>query len=162
MVEEIKRTYTIPLRRGYANTPRYKRTNKAVRVLKKYIIKHMKSEKIKIGPHLNDLLWVNGIKNPPSKVHVIAKKDANNIVRVELIGKDYVDFKQKEKVEAPKNLQDKLKKSVEDAKGTKETPKANPAVKKTESKKETTPKVEEKKAESITKEKPVESNKKAE
>lgn len=116
MSEEIKRTYTIPLRSGFANTPRYKRTNKAVRVLKKYLVKHMKSEKIKIGPQLNNLLWRNGIKNPPAKVTVDVTKDAENVIRAELSGVAYVDFKQQEKVEAPKNLQDKLKQTVQSAK----------------------------------------------
>ncbi|MCA9478241.1 MAG: 60S ribosomal protein L31, partial [Nanoarchaeota archaeon] len=127
-----------PLRRGYANTPRYKRTNKAVRVLKKFLVKHMKSEKLKIGPHLNELLWENGIKNPPSRVTVVATKDAEQVVRVEVEGKEYVDFKQYEKKEAPKNLQDKIKKTVEEAKGTSKKEAEKPAATEKKEEKATT------------------------
>lgn len=155
----ITRTYTIPLRAGYANTPRYKRTNKAVRVLKAFLVKHMKSEDVKIGPQLNNLLWQNGIKNPPSKVTVDVSKDADNVVRAELSGVAYVDFKQQEKEQAPKNLQDKIKKTVEDAKaGSKKDSKEE----KTEETKETPAVKEEKKAETPTeKAKPVEKKEEA-
>ena len=37
MTEEMKRTYVIPLRRGARNTPRYKRTNKSVKVLRAFV-----------------------------------------------------------------------------------------------------------------------------
>ena len=79
MMTDIKREYIIPLRRGFANTPRYKRTNKAVRVLKEFIKKHMKSEEIRLGKKLNEFLWKDGIKNPPAKVNVIVTKDKDNI-----------------------------------------------------------------------------------
>ncbi len=144
MAEEqtIKRTYTIPLRRGYANTPRYKRANKAVRVLKKYLVKHMKSEKVKIGPKLNDLLWVKGIKNPPSKVVVDVVKDEDNVVRAELSGIAYVDFKQQEKVAAPKGLQEKLKQTVADVKGGKKETKVETQSNKVASVSKETPKAD--------------------
>lgn len=122
---EIKRTYTIPLRRKYANTPRYKRTHKAVRVLREYLAKHMKSEDIKIGKFLNDHLWINGIKNPPSKVTVTAIKDDNGVVRTELEGKKYVDFKIQEKVDNDQSFKEKLQSKVAGAKGeatTEKTP----------------------------------------
>ncbi len=120
MTEEIKREYVIPLRRGFLNTPRYKRTNKAVRVLKEFLVKNMKSENIRIGPRLNLFLWKDGIRNPPAKVKVTVTKDKEGIVRAELIGFQYVDFKQIES-EEPKNLkeklQDKVKGTPRDAEG---------------------------------------------
>jgi len=112
MVEEIKRTYIIPLRRGFFNTPRYKRTNKAVTVLKNFLMKHMKSEEIKLGKHLNEFLWKNGIKNPPGKVRVDVVKTKEGIVKAELSGKKYVDFKMKEKTDKNKTFKEKLKDKV--------------------------------------------------
>jgi len=114
MTEEIKREYIIPLRRGFQNTPRYKRTHKAIRVLKEFIVKNMKSEDIKIGKHLNEFLWKDGIKNPPCRVKVIVTKDKENVVRAELFGFDYVDFKQITE-EEPKNLKEKLQSKLKTA-----------------------------------------------
>lgn len=116
MTEEITRMYTIPLRKRYAETPRHNRTNKAVRVLKEFIVKHMKSENIKIGVKLNELMWKNGIKNPPSKVKVTAIKDKEGVVRVELEGVEYVDFKVQEKVDKNQSFKEKLQNKVQTAK----------------------------------------------
>lgn len=115
---EITRTYTIPLRRKYANTPRHKRTHKAVRVLREFLVQHMKSEDVKIGKHLNEHLWQNGIRNPPSKVTVVATKDKDNSVKVELEGKQYVDFKVKEVTNKDQTFKEKLQSKVAAAKGS--------------------------------------------
>lgn len=116
MAEEIKRNYTIPLRRGYANTPRYKRTHKAIRVLKAFLIQHFKTEDIKLGKELNEFMWRHGIKNPPSRVKVTAVQDKDGVVKVELEGKEYVEFKVKEKTEKNQSFQEKLKGKVAAAK----------------------------------------------
>jgi len=118
--EKITRTYTIPLRRGYAETPRYKRTNKAVRVLKEFLAKHMKSEDVRLGKELNEYMWAKGIQNPPPRVSVNVTKDKEGIVRAELEGKVYTDFKQQDKKEEPKSMKEKLQSKVKEAKtGTK-------------------------------------------
>ena len=140
---EIKREYVIPLRRGFQNTPRYKRTHKAVRVLREFLVKHLKSENIKLGPKLNDFIWRHGIQNPPPKVSVTATKDKDNVVRVELQGFDYIDFKQIESAEDPKNLKEKLQSKI---KGTPRTPEGDKLEEKQDEKEETE-----------TKEKPVKS-----
>jgi large subunit ribosomal protein L31e len=119
MTDIIKREYVIPLRRGFLNTPRYYRTQKAMRVLKVFIAKHMKSDNMKIGPKLNELVWEKGIKNPPAKVKVIAIKDKEGLVKVELVGVDYVDFKQVETKEKAETLKEKIVDKVTTAKETK-------------------------------------------
>jgi large subunit ribosomal protein L31e len=85
-IETIEREYTIPLRHRWSIVPRYKRTNKAVKAVKEFLVRHMKIrdrdlDKIKIDKYLNELMWSNGIKNPPSKIKVIAVKEGD-IVRV--------------------------------------------------------------------------------
>jgi len=67
MVDE--KIYTVPLRREFLKAPKYARTKKAVRVLKSYLLKHLKKE-VKIGKYLNLELWKNGRKNPPSKIKI--------------------------------------------------------------------------------------------
>ena len=117
--EKITRTYTVPLRRGFNETPRYKRTNKAVRVLREFLVKHMKSENIRLGDKLNELIWTKGIKNPPPRVKITVTKDKEGIVRAELEGTEYKDFKQQDKKEEPKSAKEKLQSAVKGAKGDK-------------------------------------------
>ncbi len=174
MAEEktITRTYTVPLRRGFANTPRHRRTHKAVRVLKEFLVKHFKATDVKLGKHLNDLLWENGIRNPPPKVKVTGTKDKDGIVKVELEGKAYAEFKVKEKTERNQTFQEKLKGKVSGTKGTEEpeakapkadvkattpTTEAKPIAKKTvpkKSKTELKKEVPEEKAPALKKESP--------
>ena len=70
----MERIYTIPLRRKFQKAPKYKYSSKAVRVLKEFLIKHTKSDNIKIGKYLNESIWKNGPKNPPSKVKINVTK----------------------------------------------------------------------------------------
>ncbi|PIN69139.1 hypothetical protein COV93_06740 [Candidatus Woesearchaeota archaeon CG11_big_fil_rev_8_21_14_0_20_43_8] len=83
---KLERTYNVPLRKEFLKEKNYKRTEKAVRALKEFMAKHMKSDDVKIGPQLNKKLWDKGIKNPPHHVHVTAVKDDEGVVRVELFG----------------------------------------------------------------------------
>ncbi len=145
----ITRTYTVPLRRGFTETPRYKRTNKAVRVLKKFLMQHMKSNTIKLGSQLNELLWAKGIKNPPPRVKITASKDTEGIVRAELEGVAYKDFKQQEKKEEPKGLKEKIQSKVKGTKKDEEPTGVNNNVAKKETSKVNAPKS------STTKETPV-------
>ena len=52
--DRIEREYVIPLRIKWKNVPRYKKTNKAIRTIKEFLVRHMKIRdrdlnKIKIG-----------------------------------------------------------------------------------------------------------------
>ena len=51
MAEEtiLERTYNVPLRKEFLKVPKYKRAKKAVTALKQFLVKHMKSDNIKIG-----------------------------------------------------------------------------------------------------------------
>ena len=84
----IEKEYTIPLREKVRAVPRYKKTNKAVRTIKEFLVRHMKIydgdlNKIKIDKYLNEYLWFRGIRKPPYKVKVKAKREGE-IVKVEL------------------------------------------------------------------------------
>ena len=71
----MERIYTIPLRKKTVPTARYKRGPKAMRVIRQYLEKHMKSDNVKIDKEINEFVWTRGIKHPPSKVKVKAIKD---------------------------------------------------------------------------------------
>lgn len=83
---EIKRTYNIPLRREYQKAPMYKRTKKAMTALKEFVAKHMKTEDIVVFQEVNELLWKNGIQNPPHHVKVDVLKTEEGKVYVQLEG----------------------------------------------------------------------------
>tara|TARA_Y100000031_G_C7996034_1_gene281426 strand:+ start:38 stop:601 length:564 start_codon:yes stop_codon:yes gene_type:complete len=81
----LERVYNVPLRKEYQKAPNWKRTPKAVKALRQFIVKHMKSENVIIGRHANNLLWKDGIKKPPHHVKVNAVKDEKGKVTVELV-----------------------------------------------------------------------------
>lgn len=95
---ELEREYVVPLKRGVLNVPHYRRAKKAVRVLKEFMVKHMKVRdrdlrKVKVDINLNNEIWFRGIKKPMNKVKVKAKK-IDGIVYVELAEiPEYVGFK---------------------------------------------------------------------
>ena len=85
----LEREYVIPLRARYQHVARYKKTPKAIKTVKEFLVKHMKIydrdlNKIKIDKYLNEFLWARGIKNPPHKVKVKAIKNGET-VKVELV-----------------------------------------------------------------------------
>src|SRR3989338_1545348 len=82
----LERTYVIPLSRETRKAPYYRKSKKAMSLIKKFIIKHMKSETVSIGHYLNKKVWQHGIKNQPSKVKVAVSKEDSGKVFVELFG----------------------------------------------------------------------------
>ena len=89
IVEE--RFYTIPLRNAWIS-PRKKRAPKAGRIVKAFVIKHMKvrteayddeeAEKLVIDNEVNEKLWSRGIEKPPRKIKVRVIKDKEGVVTV--------------------------------------------------------------------------------
>lgn len=75
---ELKREYVVPLRKKSRFAPKWRRSKKAVSVLKEFIEKHMKTDNVLVCRELNEKLWENGIQNPPGKVSVIALKTTIN------------------------------------------------------------------------------------
>ena len=80
-VEE--RIYTVPLGRAWI-VPRYRRTEKAVTVLKAFVQRQMKPTGIVIDPTVNEVLWERGIRTPPRRIRVKLSKDDEGIVTVKL------------------------------------------------------------------------------
>ncbi len=80
-VEE--RIYTVPLGRAWV-VPRYRRAEKAVTVLRKFVQRHMKPSSIIIDTKVNEAIWSRGIENPPRKIRVKLSKDEDGAVTVTL------------------------------------------------------------------------------
>ncbi len=111
----LERTYTIPLSRELLKVPYHRKAKKAIRVVRSFIAKHMKSGTVLIGRHLNMKVWENGIKNPPKNIKVTTTKDEKGIVRVELFGAPKDEPKaDKKKAEPQKKTMDIEAKPVEE------------------------------------------------
>ena len=79
IVEE--KFYDLNLRRIWT-APREKRTPRAVRFLRAYISRRMKTDDVAISEEANSMLWARGISKPPRKIRVRAVKDKEGHVIV--------------------------------------------------------------------------------
>lgn len=72
--------YTIPLRE-VKEYPAWKRSNKAIKVIREYLSKHMKvdEDKIKISAEVNETVWEHGIQKPPNKIRVKAVRSEDGV-----------------------------------------------------------------------------------
>ncbi len=90
-VEE--RIYTVPLGKAWIMPPR-RRAPRAMRMLKAFIVKHMKLEaqpteeeeeepkQLIVDNEVNEKIWGRGIEKPPRKIRVRAAKDKEGNVTV--------------------------------------------------------------------------------
>ena len=121
----VSRTYTINLRHALRECPDYKKTKKAIAVVKRFLLRHMKSDdvkNIKIGDNLNKFLWQNGIQNPPRRFTVSVLKE-NDMVYADLEGHDPAHMKsltKEAKEHAKKETEKKKPSSKKDAEDVKE------------------------------------------
>lgn len=128
-----ERIFTIHLRKEFDKVPHYKRTQKAVKGVRKFIIQHMKCDNVMIGKYLNDKIWERGRKNPPVRVQVKAVKEnvsekgsekKKNKKSIEVVKVELVGAPEEKKVEKKKGFfkrlaekdTDKTKHEVEEAK----------------------------------------------
>lgn len=79
-----ERVFDIPLAAAWT-TPIKKRTPKAVRVLKAFIEKHMKTDTLAIDSEVNEIFWRRGIEGAPRHLRVRAVKGRDNKVTVYLV-----------------------------------------------------------------------------
>jgi large subunit ribosomal protein L31e len=85
MAEEEEHVFTIPLR-VTKSVPRTKRSPRAIKAIKDYIVKHMKveEENVWVDPEVNEAIWKRGIQNPPKKLRVRALKLEEGEVEISL------------------------------------------------------------------------------
>jgi large subunit ribosomal protein L31e len=84
MAEKLEEhIYIIPLR-DTRRAPRWKRANTAVKDIRKYLAKHMKSEDVKLDKSINEKVWERGSTKPPTKIRIRAMKMEDGQVQAEL------------------------------------------------------------------------------
>ena len=134
--ENLEREYIIPLREKCRPVPRYKKTPKAVKTVKEFLVRHMKIRdrdlrKIKLDKQLNEALWFRGIKKPPIKVKVKVKKEGE-IVRAELADLPnklkFKKLREEKRENKAKKILEKKKTLMEKAKETMQKPKEEVAI----------------------------------
>jgi large subunit ribosomal protein L31e len=74
----MERIYTIPLR-DVKRVPRTKRSPKAMRYIREFIEKHMKTDDVIIDQSVNEKIWERGIEKIPSKIKVKAVKEDETV-----------------------------------------------------------------------------------
>ncbi|HIE36751.1 TPA: 50S ribosomal protein L31e [Candidatus Geothermarchaeota archaeon] len=83
-----ERIYTIPLWRSWVSGRGYRRANKAVRYLIKFVSRHMRSMDIKVSPKVNEIIWSRGIRNPPRRIKVKVVLGSDQVVYVLPVDED--------------------------------------------------------------------------
>lgn len=80
-MSETERIYTVPLKEAW-NAQRYRRSERAMMVLKAFAKRHMKAETITVDTTVNEAIWARGIKSPPHKIRVKMTKDDEGKVTI--------------------------------------------------------------------------------
>ena len=69
----LEREYTIPFRDVY-EVPRKKRAKVAIRLLKEFVMRHMKVDDVYISNKVNEKIWGRSAERPPRRIRVYVKK----------------------------------------------------------------------------------------
>ncbi len=75
-----ERIYVIPLRKVVRRARRGKRTPRAVKAVREFLERHMKSEDVKLNEALNRKLWGWGIEKTLPRIRVRAVKQDDGSV----------------------------------------------------------------------------------
>jgi large subunit ribosomal protein L31e len=80
-MSDLERIYMVPLKEAW-NAQRYRRSEKAVMVLKAFAKRHMKATEVAVDTSVNEAIWARGIKSPPRRIRVKMTKDSEGKVTV--------------------------------------------------------------------------------
>jgi large subunit ribosomal protein L31e len=97
-MSEQERIYTVPLKEAW-NAQRYRRSERAMMVLKAFAKRHMKAETISVDTSVNEVIWARGIKSPPHKIRVKMTKDDEGKVTITMVEAE-AEAKEKPKAKA--------------------------------------------------------------
>jgi len=81
---EGERIYTIPLR-AVKKAPRWKRSKRAIALIREFLVRHTKAEYLILDNALNEKIWERGSQKPPSRVRVRVTRQEEDTVRAELV-----------------------------------------------------------------------------
>jgi len=83
----VERIYSLRLRQKMKRYPRWLRAKKAVKYVRKFLSKHMKTDikNVKIDASINEKIWERGGKKVPTKIRIRAVKFDDGVVEAELV-----------------------------------------------------------------------------
>jgi large subunit ribosomal protein L31e len=76
--EVVTREYTINLHKALHGATFKKRAPKAIKVVKAFAAKAMKTKEVRVDVELNKQLWAKGIRNVPRRVRVRISRKRND------------------------------------------------------------------------------------
>ncbi|MCS3901931.1 50S ribosomal protein L31e [Methanococcus voltae] len=77
---ENERIYTIPLRDVTNKVPTTKRAPRAIKKIREYLQKHMKSDNVKLDNSINEKVWERSLNKIPARVRVKAVKQDDVVI----------------------------------------------------------------------------------
>ncbi|WP_290900332.1 50S ribosomal protein L31e [Ferroglobus sp.] len=83
----LERVYSIRLKHKMKRYPRWLRAKKAIRYVRRFLSKHMKTDedKIRLDTKINEKIWERGAQKPPTKIRIRAVKFDDGVVEAELL-----------------------------------------------------------------------------
>ena len=122
-MSETERIYTVPLKEAW-NAQRYRRSERAMMVLKAFAKRHMKAETITVDTTVNEAIWARGIKSPPHKIRVKMTKDDEGKVTITMAEVEAeTEAKEEPKKESKKGSKKESKKESKSKAKAEEEPK---------------------------------------
>ena len=114
----LERIYTINLSKIYSIGRHRERARKAIKYIKAFTVRHMKTseEDIILGQDLNEHVWMNGIQKPPRKIKVKMVKDDTGKVKLTWEAPEKIKVEKKEKKEVKKSKPKQEKKEKKEVK----------------------------------------------
>ncbi|HEU5446496.1 MAG TPA: 50S ribosomal protein L31e [Nitrososphaeraceae archaeon] len=113
--ENTERIYTVNLAKAW-DTPKYRRTDRVINIIKEFTRRHMQTNKVKIDQDLNRHIWSRGKKNPPRKIRLrMIKEDDDTVVVSSFIEEKGSKLSEESvEVEEPEVQAEKVEKEVEE------------------------------------------------
>ena len=109
--ENTARIYTVNLTKAW-DTPKYRRTDRVINIIKEFTQRHMQTDKVKIDQDLNRHIWSRGKKNPPRKIRLRMVKEDDDTVVVS----SYIEEKRTEAESEETISEEPVEKQVEEQK----------------------------------------------
>ncbi len=83
----LERVYSIRLKHKMKRYPRWLRAKKAVRYVRRFLSKHMKTDedKVRLDTKINEKIWERGAQKPPTRIRIRAVKFDDGVVEAELL-----------------------------------------------------------------------------
>lgn len=102
-----ERVYVIPLRSSVSKAARDKRTGKAVRTVRDFLIRHTGAERVNVSQKINQTLWKSSRQRPPKSIQVRVRVDDGTAI-VKTMNEMFIEKAKEEPKGRLEQLRDKV------------------------------------------------------